>query len=336
MRQDSPAHREEILHALLPVMRSGTRAITYRIHSHQARSSFTVTDLVPTYYRFLDGKLQIAMGGILDGESGYVLKASLEALEAPLPGKLPARLEMGGKHFDVFLRPGTTEIIADDATQRTRRLREGSLPGGQCHLRMQVHVPVELARTMFGGQFTRGNTAASHRVVPADASALGIGSMQLLRIYPVPGAGGRTFTEVEGDPFQLVGWADLVPEGLDRAQLPDCGRELLRRSSPSLRRAMLDATGSNISGMAASASVEPHARFSPWYAGSSWQKVAPDGPAGASRHSCGPEARIRQDVQVGMIYANCSGGNKGPDCEPWVTLMDNAIRDQRLCRRGEL
>src|SRR5690606_21758508 len=105
---------------------------------------------------------------------------------------------------DVLLRPETTEIIAESVTQRTRQLREGSLPGGQCHLRMQIQVPVELGRAMLGGQLTRG-TSSLHRIDPADASTVGIESMQLLRIYPVPGAGGRTFTEVEGDPFQLIG-----------------------------------------------------------------------------------------------------------------------------------
>src|SRR5690606_15472244 len=51
MRRDSPSHREEILNALLPVMQSGSRSINYRVHSRHARSSYTVIDRVPTYYR---------------------------------------------------------------------------------------------------------------------------------------------------------------------------------------------------------------------------------------------------------------------------------------------
>ncbi|SFC50433.1 hypothetical protein SAMN05421848_1687 [Kushneria avicenniae] len=327
LREDTPEAREALVKSLTPLMRKCGREITYRMKGRYG--THVERDEVPSFYRFHQGRLEIVMGGVLPGESLYMTRATLEALGARVPDTVQAQLKLRNQVIDALMLLPSSVIHALDSAKgfgSDRFLRQ------ECSFSMEVQIDLDAVWDMLFGRTLRPGVL-NGAVLESDANDFF--NKQPLRV--VGFSDGHIEANNSGIGRHLTGRIYLLPEKIDPANTPDCGRALVRWSSPELRAALLNALPGNLPKLVNHVELEQEERFSPWYSRGGWQTVFPEGAGKGQREACTAEEKIHTRTIVHWIRAGCNSDS--PDetsCARLKRLRDSALENAMNCSIGKI
>lgn len=323
LREDSPQARRELVRTLTPLMMKGSHRIRYSYRRRTAR------DDVPAHYRFHDGRMEIAMGGVLRSDDLAPIVAALEGMDrlADLPERVAARLRMPWGPVEVELLPLTSEVVGRPRHHFARK----AFPD-DCHVTMQALFSSDQFKALFTGSYEHAARQGEIAVVTPDKPLFAGDGYLLIGATPVPGDGGRPVRELDTDATRIFGSLMLRPAGFDPGRHADCSLALLEAIDPLIPAASLATQLPALPRHVESASIRPAARFSPWYAGDGWIEVTPEDAGVAARYPCTHEQELRLRATAAFIKAECRDQPDGLGCERWNVILEDATERSRSCR----
>ena len=307
LRQDDAATRQALLETLRPFMEMGGREIRYRVSTRHG--SYTEADEVPSYYRFADGRLEIATGGIVSNDRLSVMQPGFKALaQFPTAGSIDASVaatvNLGKARIAVEMLPRTAMLVHGDATKELPSVLRPAAPA-RCHLEVQALFSTDAFRLlMFAG---RASGAVEIHAGPD--TALRDTQYQLVGMGLVPGSNGRSVKELETDATRIYGVLRLLPPGLN-PDVMDCDTALGRMSDPALMAAAMLSTFPGLEGRVGDVKITPSASFSPWH-NRGWTAVPPGTRAqGGTRaeagtRNCSQEQYRYTRASLAMLEERC-------------------------------
>lgn len=328
LREDSASAQQRLITALTPLMQNGGRKI---VQTHSSRHGrFTSVEEIPSYYRFKDGQMQIAMGGEMSSDLLAALAAGLEAFDTlpSLPERVPARINVGGQTIAVELLPHSTVLFAPPAWPLLQ-----DAPTDNCHVRMQALFYSDAFQMLFVGGY-RDVADKAFGQVQADVEWLAsTRGYELLGLGLVAGDNGRPVKALATDATRIYGVLRMRPPGFEASRHVDCGRALLQATDPRLVAASTGAALADLVGVVEDAEVQRRDRFSPWYAGDGWEAVMPDGHGQVRDEPCDYEYRLYMRTRTAQIMAECARDSNGAGCDHWSLLIEDAKGALRTCHR---
>ncbi|GAB2461013.1 hypothetical protein GCM10027082_09720 [Comamonas humi] len=301
LRQDDPATREALVETLRPFMEIGGREIRYRVSTRHG--SYTETDEVPSHYRFADGRLEIAAGGIVAGDRLAVLQPGFAALAQfptvdAIAASVPATVHLGKERIAVDMLPRTAQLIDPGSPADGLGRLSRSAPG-RCHLEVQALFSSDAFPLLLLG----GHASGEVEIQPGPGTALRDTRYRLAGLSLVRGERGRMAKELASDRTRIHGVLRLLPPGLDLAVM-DCDTALGRLADPALAAAAMLSTFPALAGRIRGIAVTPSASFSPWYQ-RGWTAVPSQSRAEAGTHRCELESHRSTRALVAALDAHC-------------------------------
>ncbi len=311
LRQDSPADRAALVRVLTPTLQIASRQIRYRVRSRSG--DYTLRAEVPSHYRFHDGQMQIAAGGIIADDRLAVLETGLQAVArfprmSDVPERVTATLQVGQQQIPLELLPHTVELSGQAGGLATPGSRN-RVP--QCHLQMRGIFSTSAFPLLFlAGQLGGGDKPLGTLTL-AEAPPLRDSVYRVTGMAPVPGKDGRTVQELPDDPFRMYATVRLHPPGFDPARM-DCDTALPRRTDPALMAAAMLQLFPGLEGRVKAATVQTAGSFSPWW-NRGWTAVPPRQRGEAGRERCRWENDRRLRLQLERIRAGCDNPANADD-----------------------
>lgn len=311
LRQDSPADRAALVRVLTPTLQIASRQIRYRVRSRSG--DYTLRAEVPSHYRFHDGQMQIAAGGIIADDRLAVLETGLQAVArfprmSDVPERVTATLQVGQQQIPLELLPHTVELSGRAGGLATPGSRN-RVP--QCHLQMRGIFSTSAFPLLFlAGQLGGGDKPLGTLTL-AEAPPLRDSVYRVTGMAPVPGKDGRTVQELPDDPFRMYATVRLHPPGFDPARM-DCDTALPRRTDPALMAAAMLQLFPGLEGRVKAATVQTAGSFSPWW-NRGWTAVPPRQRGEAGRERCRWENDRRLRLQLERIRAGCDNPANADD-----------------------
>lgn len=229
LRQDDAATRQALVQTLRPFMEIGGREIRYRISTRHG--SHTETDEVPSYYRFENGRLEIATGGIVSSDRLSVMQPGFKALAqfptvATIDASVAATVSLGKARIAVEMLPRTAMLVHGDAAKDLPSLLRPAAPA-RCHLEVQALFSTDAFRLlMFAGR-----VSGEVQIHAGPDTALRDTQYPLVGMGLVPGSNGRSVKELETDATRIYGVLRLLPPGLN-PDVMDCDTALGTHERP--------------------------------------------------------------------------------------------------------
>ncbi|KOC21573.1 hypothetical protein GL58_07755 [Comamonas testosteroni] len=307
LRQDDAATRNALVQTLRPFMEIGGREIRYRVSTRHG--SYTETDEVPSYYRFVNGRLEIATGGVVGNDRLSVIQPGFKALAqfstaAAIDASVAATVSLGKARIAVQMLPRTAMLVHGDAAKELPSLLRPAAPA-RCHLEVQALFSTDAFRLlMFAGR-----SSGALEIHAGPDTALRDTQYQLLGMGLVPGSNGRSVKELETDATRIYGVLRLLPPGLN-PDVMDCDTALGRMTDPALVAAAMLSTFPDLSGRVDGIEITPSSSFSPWHH-RGWTAVPPGTRAqGGTRaeagtRSCSQEQYRYTRASLAMIEERC-------------------------------
>ena len=307
LRQDDAATRQALLETLRPFMEMGGREIRYRVSTRHG--SYTETDEVPSYYRFENGRLEIATGGIVSNDRLSVMQPGFKALaQFPTAGSIdasvPATVSLGKARIAAEMLPRTAMLVHGDAAKELPSMLRPAAPA-RCHLEVQALFSTDAFRLlMFAGR-----ASGDVKIHTGPDTALRDTQYQLVGMGLVPGRNGRSVKELETDATRIYGVLRLLPPDLN-LDVMDCDTALGRMSDPALVAAAMLSTFPGLEGRVNGIEITPSASFSPWHH-RGWTAVPPGTRskggtrAEAGTRSCSLEQHRHTRARLAMIEKLC-------------------------------
>ena len=247
----------------------------FRYYVRTRSGSYTLKATLPSYYRLSNDRLEIATGLSIAPHSNTPLfqKIIEQAANVPhspeLPKAIEAQLTLAQRTLAVVtLLPQTMMLTAENP----KTLIPATETEVQCNMTIQGLVSTDHFQLLFiSGQM--GVARGVGLRMPGIEGTLAATEYEVHALAPVPGARGRIVKERPTDSTQIYAQLALTPVGFSNCA--GCDSRLFT----SLDKAWTNTAIRNLSLVLASAiknvSVEGAARFSPWYAASGWNAVAP-------------------------------------------------------------
>lgn len=336
LRQDDAATRNALVQTLRPFMEIGGREIRYRVSTRHG--SYTETDEVPSYYRFVNGRLEIATGGVVGNDRLSVMQPGFKALAqfptaSTIDAGVPATVSLGKERIAVQMLPRTAMLVHGDAAKELPSLLRPSAPA-RCHLEVQALFSTDAFRLlMFAG---RASGAVEIHAGPD--TALRDTQYQLVGMGLVPGSNGRSVKELETDATRIYGVLRLLPPGLN-PDVMDCDTALGRMSDPALVAAAMLTTFPGLEGRISGIEITPSASFSPWH-NRGWTAVPPGTRvqggtrAEAGTRSCSQEQYRYTRASLAMIEEGCM--ERDPQAASGANAACARLRERLDWSRSEL
>lgn len=316
LQRDSPADRAALVRVLTPTLQIASRQIRYRVRSRSG--DYTLRAEVPSHYRFHDGQMQIAAGGIIAGDRLAVLETGLQAVArfprmSDVPERIAATLQVGQQQIPLELLPHTVELGAVELGGQAEGL---ATPGSrsrvpQCHLQMRGIFSTSAFPVLFLASQRGGGDKPLGTLTLAEAPPLRDKVYRVTGMAPVPGKDGRTFQELPGDAFRMYATVRLHPPGFDPARM-ECDTALPRRTDPALMAAAMLQLFPGLEGRVKAATVQTAGSFSPWW-NRGWTAVPPRQRGEAGRERCKWENDRRLRLQIERIRAGCDNPANADD-----------------------
>jgi hypothetical protein len=270
LRHDDAATRLAVLDALRPLMEQTGRPIRVYKKSRNYHNYVLSTD-VPSYYRFTDGRLEIAAGGIVGDDRLAFLQHGFAALARfatrdSIPQHLSATVRIGGTTFAVDLLPRTARLFDDNSP-----LSEPLLPQAASTGRCALEVQALLTAPVF--PWPRATGRMSGEVELQSASAQG-GRRYALAGLRVSAGQHRPWIPQQAEEHERIpAVLRLLPPDL-RAVGMGCDSALPFLADPALAAASMLSIFPALEGRITGVSVQHALRFSPWHE-QGWTAVAP-------------------------------------------------------------
>ena len=299
--------RQDLLETLRPFMEMGGREIRYRVSMRHG--SYTETDEVPSYYRFADGRLEIATGGVVGNDRLSVMQPGFKALAQfptvdSIDASVAATVNLDKARIAVEMLPRTAMLVHRDAAKDWSSVLRPAAPA-RCHLEVQALFSTDAFRLlMFAGR-----APGTVEIHAGPDTALRDTQYQLVGMGLVPGSNGRSVKELEADATRIYGVLRLLPPGLN-PDVMDCDTALGRMSDPALVAAAMLSTFPGLEGRVNDIEITPSASFSPWH-NRGWTAVPPGTRAqGGTRaeagtRSCSQEQYRYTRASLAMIEERC-------------------------------
>lgn len=267
LQHDDPVARSALVETLRDFMQRSGRTIRYSVRGRY--SNYVLKEEVPSYYRFLNGQMEIAAGDVIQGDLLAVARFGFAALalfpsKDTIPEDVRATVHVGGERIAAELLPRTTQFKMDEGTAWSRQW--GSGIEGACYIEVQALFSSDAFNILRAG-YAVGEVELATGTVLRDTRYVLTG-LKLVR-----GSRGRMVKELETDRTRIYGVVRMRPSDL-LLQRKDCGTVLLRMADPALMAAGMLAQFPMLDGLIAAASVHESRMFSPWY-GQHWQAVTP-------------------------------------------------------------
>ncbi len=328
---DDAATREAMATALTPLMQKGGRWIGYRMASRY--SSHVQRADMPTHYRFSNKKMEIAMGGVLGGDTLIPVEVGLAAVARyphidMIPERVPAvvRTRTGNIETRITLLPRTANIFG----RRPPSWKSGESSGHACYLEVQALFTRERSLSGLFSIGLRGLKEPIGSVTLEAAPGLNLRDAQyrLIGLSSIPFRHRGAATRLSDDPYAIPLYVRMLPVGLPEAGT-HCDLALPRAIDPALMAASMLSGLPQLSGRIKSANVEKAVSFSPGFMNSDWIAVDPDGQGAAEKFKCDFEKSLALKARLAMIDRQCGElGENNKECKEFV--------DGEVFARGEL
>ncbi|MPS92124.1 hypothetical protein [Comamonas sp.] len=338
LRQDDAATRQALLETLGSFMEMGGREIRYRVSTRHG--SYTETDEVPSHYRFENGRLEIATGGIVSSDRLSAMQHGFKALAqfptaSSIDAGVPATVSLGKERITVEMLPRTAMLVHRDAAKDWSSVLR-TAPPARCHLEVQALFSTDAFRLlMFAGR-----ASGDVEIHTGPDTALRDTQYQLVGMGLVPGSNGRSVKELETDATRIYGVLRLLPPGLN-PDVMDCDTALGRMSDPALVAAAMLSTFPGLEGRVSGIEITPSASFSPWH-NRGWTAVPPGTRsqggtrAEAGTRACTLEQNRHTRTLVSMVEEHCTERepqNAGAACPQLRERLNWAQAELARCRK---
>ena len=338
LRQDDAATRQDLLETLRPFMEMGGREIRYRVSTRHG--SYTETDEVPSYYRFADGRLEIATGGVVGNDRLSVMQPGFKALAQfstadSIDASVAATVNLDKARITVAMLPRTAMLVHRDAAKDWSSVLRPAAPA-RCHLEVQALFSTDAFRLlMFAGR-----ASGEVEIHTGPDTALRDTQYQLVGMGLVPGSNGRSVKELETDATRIYGVLRLLPPGLN-PDVMDCDTALGRMSDPALVAAAMLSTFPGLEGRVNDIEITPSASFSPWH-NRGWTAVPPGTRsqggtrAEAGTHACTLEQNRHTRTLISMVEEHCTERepqNAGAACPQLRERLNWTEAELARCRK---
>lgn len=292
LRRDDAAARRALLDTFIPLLQTESRRIRHGGGGH------TTTADVVSHYRFIDGRFEIAAGGVIPADRLAVVSYGLQALSGiqganAIPTRAPAQLQLRGRRVRADILPRTAMLITD------------VLPVppfiDRCYLRVLAVLPGDVARAMLADaqapDATRQGSITLTTQPPLHGSSYTLVGMRSGRF----GIGNDPL-EQPASPMQVE--LQLLPQGVD-PQVMACEVALPRATDPLLMAAAMLATFPALDNQVAGVETVAATAFSPWY-GRGWIAVPAIASGSADAAACDDQQRRKTDALLDAIHAGCN------------------------------
>ncbi len=292
LQRDDAAARRALLDTFTPLLQAESRRIRHGGGGH------TTTADVVSHYRFIDGRFEIAAGGVIPADRLTVLSYGLQALSGiqgthAIPTRVTAQLQLPNRrvHTDILLRTAT--LITDVPSMHPLAER--------CYLRVWALLPGDVARTMLATA-QAPDAPRQRRITLTTQPPLRVASYTLLGVRPGRFGIGDDPLDQPTSPMQVE--LQLLPQRVD-PQVMACEVALPRATDPLLMAAATLNTFPALNGHVAGVETVAATAFSPWY-GRGWIAVPTIAPGNADDAACDYQQRRKTDALLDAIHAGCN------------------------------
>lgn len=331
LARDDEATRTALVQALTPLMQTGARAIRYR--SSYLRVGYAERTEVPSYYRFVDGRMQIAMGGVLPADRLAVLSAGLDAIAAAgnrpaLPERLPVTISRGTRRASLELLPrGAALVFEPDDAQGTPFTEPGR---SRCHLDIQAALTPEAFALADARTGTTHAADAQIRLPAGTALHEDRYIVTGISAFPAPASSTSAGPSAGGEGYRRH--LHVLPASLQRDWI-DCALALPAAVDPVLLAAAMEPSLPGLGGRLRSARIATATTFRPWTE-AGWTAVPPKGEASASAQACRYEEWRRLRTLNAWIMSECRTEGRSPECSRLSAQKAYAEQQAAACLSG--